>query len=278
MDGKILVHDGNSNASQWEEFTPQTDGKPTFGVMNRGISEAQVARSTLSLATTGISGGMKQLTIDLFRGPAGDFLRQIVTKTSAKARPLHRLSFDGTKIAFGSRERIEVQATDSPQRLLMTSGGNASHRAPQLWTGDRAFLLSVGRQGYSWHLVDWTGALTVRTEKARTLTPSSAAFKNEALRRFVHFGCTQVTCFNAHVIVSRNHSGSQILVDQHGQVEIRTQKATVFRFYARGESWTAWLPDGTRLGSGTVHQWENSPGAAAKMGNALRTSIERGGA
>ena len=52
----------------------------------------------------------------------------------------------------------------------------------------------------------------------------------------------------------------------------------VLHFYAHGDSWTACLPDGTRLGRGHVHPWRNTPGAAAKMGAELRRAMNGGGA
>jgi hypothetical protein len=67
---------------------------------------------------------------------------------------------------------------------------------------------------------------------------------------------------------------ARFLLDRLGQVAVLNAKQdVVFMFVAHGDSWSAWLPDGTRYGIGPIHSWPNPPDALVRMGQALLAAV-----
>jgi hypothetical protein len=243
---------------------------------------AYLADSTAAIGTRELASPAN-LLIDFFRGPNGDFIRH-VRYSCGTLPPRIRLSHDGGLVAICAHHQVEIQAVADPQRLFLTPTG--SGRQPsRLWVGDSGIVISCGRMGYSWHLVEWNGDLTVQTENRRAAT-LVAGFKNPEFERFVSTGPKPVT--SIQVVVPADPGGNlnygtigsmHPALDRNGQVSMFDARANlVLHFYARGDSWSAWMPDGARLGRGNVHLWRNTPGAAAKMGAVLRRAMKGGGA
>ena len=280
--GTVTLLGPESTSQPWQPFTPKTDGKPTF-VGDRAIDAVQLAGSTAAIASHDAADSMNPTTIDFFRGPDGDFLRQIGF-SSGSGSPRFRLSQDGRLVSFCVREQVDVQAVADPRRMLLTPTGTGRH-LPRMWVGTSSFILSCGRKGYSWHLVEWSGELTVRSEVRSTNTLTRGS-RTEAFARFIaaepkearKIETSDPSDPGGSFFLGQIHA-LHLSLDRHGQMMLLDNSGKlVLHFYARGDSWSAWMPDGTRLGRGNLHVWKNSPGAAAKMGAALRRAMKGGGA
>ncbi|MGP0063261.1 MAG: hypothetical protein ACLQGP_06605 [Isosphaeraceae bacterium] len=72
------------------------------------------------------------------------------------------------------------------------------------------------------------------------------------------------------------HAGLRILIDQYNHLAVLGRDgAPIAMFYVSGSEFAAWMPDGTRLGSGRLIGSE-TPGAAERMAAVLQWA-ERGG-
>ena len=280
--GTVELVASESTSHSWRRFTPGTYGKPTYAGL-RTVEAIELAGTTAAIESRGTAPHGEQWTIDFFRGPDGDFIRQVPILFST-TRPQFQLSPDGKLVAFSLGQQVEVQAVDDPRRLLLASSGAGRQTPGLFFVGPQGFVVSSGRKGYSWHLVDWSGPLTVHTETRKTATFISG-FKNPAFERFI--AARPLPATKARVVAPTSEivavcvgriGKMQVFLDRAGQVTILNWKGDlVFLFHARGESWTAWMPDGTRFGRGNVHLWQNAPNAAVKMGAALRAA-QGGGA
>ena len=191
------------------------------------------------------------------------------------------LSSDGKKFALQRGDKnLEVQYTDRPERILYTRPGGFGTRS-RLWVADDGLLLCCGRNGYAWHLLIWAKeCLEVHSEMRRHSTQlSHHDFRQPLIRAFVRFHDPEEASPEKAMLlgdperwpkgVERN--GAFFILDRYSQVLIfNSAKTLVFQFFAHGDTWSAWLPDGTRHGRGPVHSWPNTPGALTAMGQALR--------
>jgi hypothetical protein len=275
--GMIRLEGWDRNSSPWNPFTPRTDGQPTYREA-RTIADVQLAAETVAIESYETRRHDKSWTVDFFRGPNGDFIRQI-PKLVAAGRPQVQLSPDGRLVAVSVLHQVEVQTVDDPRRLLLTPTDARRQALKSLFLGENGFAISTGRKGCTWHLVNWSGPLTVHTETRKTAMFISG-FNNREFERFI---AARPTAAKSAVAVDASDparafgfgtAGKMDLhLDRTGQVTIRDGEGKlVLVFYSRGESWSAWMPDGTRLGRGGAHLWRSSPNAAAKMGAALRAA------
>jgi hypothetical protein len=153
----------------------------------------------------------------------------------------------------------------------------------RLWVGTHGFLASCGSNGQSWVLVQWpSGKLECHTE-TRHFVPN-LPLEGSMNRNICDFVCGELSeavrpLQSSDPNEDRWQAGTSngralYLLDHFGQVAVfsdcvKEGRILVFQFFAGSEGWTAWLPDGTRLGTGSVHRWPNSPAAGRTMGQAL---------
>ncbi|HEX3313675.1 MAG TPA: hypothetical protein VHR72_02235, partial [Gemmataceae bacterium] len=271
--GEVMLVPWDPDAEPWKPFAPQTNGKPTFAEP-RVVDDVQLAETTVAIASHDSSHQRKVMTIDFFRGPEGDFLRQVVRVDESDGwRRRFRLSHDGRLVAVATRDQVEVLTIDTARRQLQTPTGNGGIAA-RLWIGPGSFMISCGNRGHSWVMVEWGLHLTVHTEsrKASTLSPG---FRSVAIQRFVA-KVSKMAPIESGVNLSFKELGAMaVTLDAYGQVTLTDHRGdTVFRFHARGASWSAWMPDGTRLDRGNAHQERSTEGASAKMAAALRRAMK----
>ncbi len=261
----------------WHPFVPTKDGNI---VLSGGtVQSVHVAESTLVVHYS------RRDSIPLlafFRGLDGQFLREIHWRQGFQ-QDSFVLANNGNMVAYSEHRlsRLVVQATDRPQVIFQTSGVAAGVR---LFTDHGALLVKCGRR--SWHLVVWSHSqLEVISETASAKSLVSDWFRNSRIRDFARRSPIEVTkneffkLDDAKLwLGALQCDGAIFALDRLGQVYVfDAAHKVVFQFYARGDSWSAWLPDGTRHGHGQVHQWPNTSGALKAMASALR-KVTGGGA
>jgi hypothetical protein len=276
-DGSLLISD---HGRLWPGIVPCTEGINVLP--NHKLQSVRLAENTLAIQyfiPEHVHANKHVLAF--YRGPEGHFLREINWTSPAPDVSPFVLSSDGKKFALQrSDKNLEVQYTDRPERILYTRPGGFGTRS-RLWVGDDGLLLCCGRNGYAWHLLLWSKAcLEVHSEMSRMAPQLSIhAFRNARIREFVmNREPEESTSAYAMILndpqrwpraVERN--GAIFVLDRYSQVLVfNSAKTLVFQFFAHGDTWSAWLPDGTRLGRGPVHSWPNTPGALVAMGQALR--------
>jgi hypothetical protein len=275
---------------QWRSFVPHRDGKKTFeGARIREIRHgaANQSQQTLAIHYTASPFRDDDHFLSFFRGPASDFLRELRWVSPKENSPRQfRLSSEGDKVAMlRSEEQIEVQYTDRPQRILFTRPRRWFSPA-RLWVGQDGFLLCCGKKGYAWHLVQWsTGILQVHSQMKPSNQCRYEEFNHPRIREFVASGDPEEVDHQGALIFGDAErwpkglgwNGARFVLDRHGQVLVfDIDRRLVLQFFAYGDSWTAWTPDGMRYGHGMVHHWPNVPGAPAAMGKKLLRAT-RGG-
>lgn len=266
----LTVFDGTS---AWPAIAPHTEGKPTFA--RAQIDAVRLAGTTLAVAyRPGQSPAAQRLMF--FRGPKGDFIREAHLASNSKSLRTFCLSPDGAKVALlQSDKNVEVQGTDRPQRILYTRAGGYGTQS-RLWIGDGGVLLVCGRKGYAWHLIQWRqGVLEVHSEMKPSNRLAYEEFHHPRIRGFLRNADPAEATAEA-IDIGRgqcrqgNLGGATFLLDRFGQILVLdANNNLVFQFFAHGDSWSAWMPDGTRHGHGMVHSWPNTPNALGAMGRAL---------
>jgi hypothetical protein len=264
----------------WPEVVlrPQTEGRLTL--QGASVRRVQLAGATLAVEYE----RQKRSSLLFFQGPEGNFLRDLPLPDTQPKAESFLLSPDGSKVAIRRGvNRLEVQATNRPQKELLTKA-DSSVEGNELWVGDEGFAFSMGQKGLSLHVLSWksgtaqftylpdgTGKPTPAFMRARTLVFGAAKATPEMLppplrddrdRWLAGRSCGQAWC----------------VLDRFGQVFVLDSSLrAVFAFTARGKSWTAWLPDGMRMGRGKLHVWPQSQDAAERMGGALLAATKGGG-
>jgi hypothetical protein len=241
------------------------------------FEKAELKGNVIALVGT-IAGFREVIAFDL---PSGHYLRSMMIGPADDSA--YRISNRGESIAARSGDNFNVSAfgLQSSQRLHARSARSA--KPVRLWAGDRSFLIVCGSRSQVAHLVVWSDrALRVITE----VSPVSireldiARFRHPRLKEFIlredpveakesnriKLYADDDRRWKTHV----RRGTADILIDRFGQtVVIDGGGNLVFMMLAFGDSWTAWLPDGTRHGVGTIHHWPNSKEALETMRNAL---------
>ena len=276
-EGILKYSDGVRNPMQ---ITLERDGKKVL--RNAVILNVELADRTLAVRYRPFRSD--QQVLGLFN-VGGNFIREIDRMDHLlAARKFFQLSRDGERIAWlRDRLRLEVEATGHPQPVLRTHLGGIGGNS-RLWVGDHSMLLSCGRHGYAWHLLRWSdGRLEVISEINRAGKDHLTGFQKPEVAEFFHqrhgFHIAKVDAGNplsndtVREAKSTVRGGCCFVLDRFGQVLVfDAQSKLIFQFYAYGDSWSAWLPDGSRSGLGMVHAWPNTPHVRRKMGEALRAA------
>ncbi len=277
------IGNGTLHVPGWSPFTPRTEGRSTF-FSDRSIFHMQLGGGVLAVHSAKQDPSYRQCVLSFFQGPEGNFLREITWNVGTDKPFAFRLSPDGDKVAVvRSGTSLDVHSTRSPKHLFVNRRANFNHR-PRLWVGEQAFLLNCGRKGHSWHLVEWSNNLIVHSEMMREINPNSANFRNPPFARFLGSDypaelVTETDADSPEFLHGKYavRNGIRFVIDRYGCVSAYDNlQRSIFQFWGFGDSWSAWLPDGTRLGKGMIHEWPNSPNAAATMAEALRAARKRG--
>jgi hypothetical protein len=219
--------------------------------------------------------------LGFYRGNDGIFLREINWSDPMNIPRPFRLANQGDKIALLRNDvQLEVQHTERPLRLLLTRQGGFGTRS-RLWVGKDGLLLSCGRHGFAWHLLLWArDNIEVISENGRHSELSNHRFRHPRIGHFIkNSQPVEVKSIRHQALLEDferwpntvRFGPALFVLDRYGQVLVfDVDNKLVFQFFAHGDSWTAWLPDGTRHGLGEAHSWPNTPGALAAMGQALR--------
>ena len=282
-EGSLLI---NNHGVPWHLIAPYADGKNVLA--NCKVQSVHLAEKTLAVQyLIPERAYVNKHVLAFYRGPDGHFLREI-NWTAPVADPTpFVLSSDGKKFALQrSAMNLEVQHTDRPERILYTRPrGYGTHS--RLWVGDDGLLLSCGRKGDAFHLLLWsTAILEIHSEMDHSSKHVlNRAFRNPRIHEFVtgpsppYAACPWEEAIREKVAPLEDaerwrtgvRNGALFMLDRYGQVVVfDSAKTLVFQFFAHGDTWSAWMPDGTRHGHGPVHSWPNTPGALAAMGQALR--------
>lgn len=254
-----------------------TEGIYTF--RSAVVEQVQLAQMTLSIMYRPTPSQPPRLVF--YQGPEGNFLREIFLPPTVKSPADVELSPDGGKVALRRDERrLEVHGTAGSERFFITRSGGFGPSC-RLWVADDCFVLNCGRRGNSWYLVEWShGVLVCQFERKQ----EGPAFRKSSLEVFFRDMKPMEALQGEFPLLEdtqRLSKGARkralFALDRFGQVYVFDARARlVFQFFAHGDSWSAWMPDGTRYGVGMVHTWPRSPEALKKMGRALEEATRIG--
>ena len=122
----------------WRPFTPTTHGKPTYA-SSRVIDAVQLAGAAAAIASReSCSAKARKVvsTIDFFRGPEGDFLRQHVGSFADPTEAALSLVAGRParwRSAITIRSKVQM-VTEPAARMLLTTTGTGRHLS-RMWVG-----------------------------------------------------------------------------------------------------------------------------------------------
>jgi hypothetical protein len=263
----------------WPEavLRPQTEGRLTL--QGASVNGVQLAGTTLAIEYE----RQKQSSLLFFQGPEGNFLRDLPLPDTQPKADSFLLSADGSKVAIRrGLNQLEVQATNRPQKELSTKA-DSPVEGNDLWVSNNGFLLSMGQKGHSRHAVRWKqGAVECTYIPDENTLPQLLGARErqlvtESAKATAEMLPPPLRQDRDRWLAGRWCGRAWCVLDRFGQVFVLDASLrAVFAFVARGESWTAWLPDGTRMGRGKLHVWPQSQGAAERMGRALVAATKGG--
>jgi hypothetical protein len=263
----------------WPEavLRPQTEGRLTL--QGASVNRVQLAGTTLAIDYE----RQKRSSLLFFQGPEGNFLRDLPLPDTQPKAESFLLSADGSKVAIRrGLNRLEVQATNRPQKELLTKADSPVEKN-ELWVMSDGFFLLLGQKHRSHHAVHWNQnaleCMYIPDEKA--LPQLSSARKRQMAREATKTTADMLPPPLRHDrdrwLSGRWCGRAWCVLDHFGQVFVLDASLrAVFAFVARGESWSAWLPDGTRMGRGKLHVWPQTQDAAERMGRALVAATKGG--
>jgi hypothetical protein len=276
--GELTVHQSNGTAVQSHVLAPIMDGKRCLsGAM---LLSAQYAGSSIALHVRRRDIGE---SITLLSCPDGAVIREYpIVRAKHKIRR-HLLSFDGSRIALErSDHRIEVNSIyEGGGASFCTRVGGFTHGA-QFFAGRHCVVLKLGAGRHYWHLFFWgDGKLIHRFERATIRAHQRLDF-NKFMSFAPHIGDATLKTSVPSVVPpvcaddrERFLSGActtqlDFVLDRFGQVTVLDRNGNVLAmFIAFREHWAAWMPDGIRLGSASLSNGPETPGAAERIGRTL---------
>jgi hypothetical protein len=287
---KFFPEQGSLAVAYGKTVTPilaQADGKNLW--KHARIFNVQLAEKTIAVKFC-TQFAQHTNVLSLYRRCKGEFVRQVQFAYPPGSKKSFQLSRDGERIAWLSDgQHLEVETVVPGPRLLRTRVMRPGKT--RLWVGKDHLLLSCARKGHFWHLLSWVqGGLKVCSELCVMKGElSSRNFKRQEIGDFLAYGNPAEADYSPPIetmpfpvpfpagslepigIIMRH--GCFWVLDRIGRVLIFDHNIrVVFQFFAHGDSWSAWLPDGTRHGVGMIHSWPNTPGALKRMGQVLRTA------
>jgi hypothetical protein len=262
--GRVTVF---SSTLPWPAFTPQADGRPVL--MGCLALEAQCCGDTLALVV-GRLGAKGSRVLHLFRGPEG------IPLCDFPLYPLHghyALSADGRYLARQTGEcQLQVRnVADGGGLVFWTRKGGFSQQA-QLLLGSQGMILQSGKTNA--YVIRWDrDKLELRHEQGKVQDLLQVADGEPATRA----GLPECVKYDPQRFVLGAQAGVIAVLDRFGQVAIFDRKqALICMFFAFAGQVAAWMPDGTSLGPASLTGQPPTPGAAEKIGRALRAASERG--
>ena len=174
---------------------------------------------------------------------------------------------------------LEVHSTADTRSLLRTKMGGFGQAFVRFVVGVDGLLLSCGRNGFSWHLFDWSsGKLEWCTENRRfDRNNPLKGIQHPHIAQFTHRLSMSEAAAYSTVDAARwnkctHRHLARFALDRFGRA---WESSTSMKTLSSSCSPTAIagpprLPDGTRHGVGMVHRWPNSPDALRKMGEVLQ--------
>ncbi len=270
-----------------EHIFPARDGVKHLEIVTpqavRRVNTTLAIYTVLAMRAKGLQRSAYEYphVLSFYRGNDGVFLREINWSDPMNIPRPFRLANQGDKVALLRNDvQLEVQHTERPLRLLITRQGGFGTRS-RLWVGKDGLLLSCGRRGLSWHLLLWArDNIEVISENGRLSELGNHRFRHPRIGHFIkNSQPVEVKSIRHQSLLEDperwpntvRFGPALFVLDRYGQVLVfDADNRLVFQFFAHGDSWSAWLPDGTRHGLGEAHSWPNTPGALAAMGRALR--------
>jgi hypothetical protein len=250
--GALTIH----NPPVWREFTPLSDGKPLLKYDSLVDADCRGA----TLAALFLTGRAK--TLRVFRGPEGVTAGEIPLKSGTFA-----LSDDGRLLALVT-DLGGLRVLDAPDCGLVrtTLAAGRFHGSIEVEIGDESLALS---NGVCPHVLRW-GAGILECDRATAVGHRPKRSKPSPqikLPDSVSASSRFVKCSRGSLVAA---------VDGFGQVAVLEYSGNlVCMFFSFRHEIAAWMPDGTCHGSQRLLLTQPTPGAAEKIGTALKAASAR---
>lgn len=255
---------GVGNVPGWGRFTPLADGRPMLTGCN--LVEADCRGPTLAALVNDPRARPPGHVLRVFRGPegvpAGEFPFR-VTPTP------FTLSDDGRLLALPvdpSRVEVRDALVRGPARCVTPVG--RFHNAVRVELGDGWLAL---HNGVVLHLARW-GAGRLTAEVVRGMLPGAGGgieARSNKLPPWLYDGQRFVKVAHGWLVAAVDRFGQVALFERDGRL--------VGMFFTLRHQFAAWTPDGTRFGPKALLGVPPTPGAAEKIGAALKEAGERAG-
>jgi hypothetical protein len=259
-DGSLTV----GSVPGWRRFTPVADGRP----MLKGCTllGADCRGSTLAAHFGAPSARPGENVVRVFRGPEGVPVGEFPFRVTATP---FTLSDDGRLLALpGDPSRVEVRdaLVHGPARCVTPVG--RFHNAVRVELGDGWLAL---HNGVVLHLARW-GAGRLTAEVVRGMLPGSGGgieARSTTLPPWLYDGQRFVKVAHGWLVAAVDRFGQVTLFERDGRL--------VCMFFTLRQQFAAWTPGGTRFGPKALLGVPPTPGAAEKIGAALKEAGERAG-
>jgi hypothetical protein len=188
------------------------------------------------------------------------------------------LSRDGGRVAWRVRTSdVEVRDLRRPGPPIFVAHGGRVHNDLKVEVGTGFLTAQAGRHA---HVLRWDqGRLELVRVKGSVHRVVPAVFGTDPGRVPVRgfpvklYGAYDRARFLAVRPLGR---GATVAVDQLGQISVFGASGLVCVFFVFRDKVAAWMPDGTRLGPLAFTGGPATPGAAARVGAALRAASNEG--
>jgi hypothetical protein len=244
----------------WGTFTPQSDGRSALAGCS--LEDADCQGGTLAVVFVDPRRASSSRVLRLFRAPEGVPDGEYPMRGEAFA-----LSYDGRLLGLQvARNRVEVRDAALRGPALCATPVGRFHPTIDVMLTDDGIRI---QNGVCRHVVRWgDGRLACEIVTSPQRSPGSGTpVTSTKLPEWLTDKKRFVKC--AYGLLTA-------VVDVFGQVSLfdcdRNLVCMLFTFRNRLAAWTR---DGTRFGSAALHGGEPTPGAAEKVGAALRAACMR---